>query len=110
MASEIPPDRERTAPDNPDSNRDRKIALHLTDEFHEMMMTIEGTVMPHYAGIQDALGRLTLWGFHHKRYNHVSIYGRRDGDINAVYMDESGTTTYNLYAKRQDDGSYSYHS
>ena len=104
---EIKPDLPQVIPNSPSINYNRKIDLELTEEFQELIMSDAGKGMK---GSREALGHLMFWAFHDKKYNHVSVHGRRDGDINAVYMNDDQTVTYNLYALRQEDGSYSYHS
>ncbi len=60
--------------------------------------------------VQAAIGYLAMWAIGSERYVNVSIYSDRHGELNAVYKDNDGKTTYVMGAVPREDGTFSYHS
>jgi hypothetical protein len=64
--------------------------------------------------IDQAIGYLATWAIPQigsTRYSgKVTIYGDKEGNLNASYRDNKGEIIYSMAAIRNDDGTYSTHS
>lgn len=82
----------------------RTISLTLTEDFVNVNVRNRESV-------NRAIGYLSTRAIiHSERYCSVTIYGDKNGCLNATYRNGNGEVTYNLYAQLGEDGSFSYHS
>ena len=82
----------------------RQIKLEI-DQDH-----IENVNCPHFVRV---LGYLSLWAVHSERYNHLTIYSSKGGELTAIYRQDAfeGPATYVIGAIRDSSsGEYSTHS
>lgn len=82
----------------------RKIELTLTDEFVNATETVAKNTL------HAAIGYLASWAHHNERYQSVTIYGSRSGNLTASYRNAAGEVTYNLLGQLEEGGRYSFHS
>lgn len=58
-----------------------------------------------------AIGHLATWGRAELKYRLRTVYGDRDGTLQAVYQEKSdGPVNHTIMACLGDDGTYSFHS
>lgn len=60
--------------------------------------------------IDKVIGYLALWAIGSERYVNVRIYSDRHRELNAVYTNDEGKTTFVIGGVEGEDGSYSTHS
>ena len=84
----------------------RTVEVALSEGF------VENTDFPHDTNISQAIGYLSTWAISSiERYaGKVVITGRDNGNISAQYHDSKGFASYNIFAQRREDGTYSFHS
>jgi hypothetical protein len=58
----------------------------------------------------NAIGYLAMWAIGSPRYENVTLYVEPDGCIEGRYSTTGGEITYTIFGKRDDDGSYTFHS
>lgn len=82
----------------------RTVEIHLTEEFTNIVANTQ-----HHAN--NCIGYLSMWAIHSERYSgKLTIYGDKDGCLNATYRNKAGDVTYSMYGLRREDGTYSTHS
>lgn len=83
----------------------RQITFHLGDAFDA---AVGGYA--HDARVAAVVGYLALWAAHSPRYQNVAIHTHDNGDLTARYADAAGAVTYEIFAQRGPDGTYTTHS
>lgn len=82
----------------------RTIELTLSEEF--LTLASLGTLIEK----DRAVGYLCNWAIHSERYCRLTIYGDKEGNLNASYRNAAGEVTYSMFGMRGEDGTYSFHS
>lgn len=83
----------------------RQVTLVISPEFVE---SIGGSIDQKTA---YAIGYLSTWAIGSDRYHSVTIYANeRRIELEAVYKNKDGETTYTMGAVRDALGTYSFHS
>lgn len=81
----------------------RTVTISASEEFSD---ATEG----HRKAVESAIGYLSMWAISSDRKKNVTIHGDNEGNLNAVYKNESGDVTYNIFAQHDGNGNYSFHS
>lgn len=81
----------------------RTVKISLSEEFSD---ATEG----HRKAVESAVGYLSMWAVGSERYKSVTIHGEKEGNLNAIYRNEGGDVTYNLFGLHDGNGNYSFHS